>query len=263
MTRAEQDAGDWSDAPTPDLVVAQTLRAHSSALIDVGAGRFRIGRAPPGDFVVIPPGFATTFLLDAPHAIQMLAIPYTRLLDLAGSESGLSRDGDFGQVHAALHRDIEVSCLLDRLWTEGSSRHPHGALWADGALLQLAAALLRLRDGRPRLQKGGLAPWQQRRVTEYLADQLTEDVSLEKLAGVAGLSTFHFARAFRQSMGLPPHAYLRRLRVERAKALLSSTDLSVGDIAASTGYDTPQAFARMFRAEVGTSPSAYRRERRG
>jgi len=106
----------------------------------------------------------------------------------------------------------------------------------------------------------GLAKWQERRAAEYLADNLAEDVSLEILAGVAGLSTFHFARMFKQSTGLPPHAYLRRLRSERAKELLATTKLSVGEIATVVGYETPQAFARMFRAETGASPSEYRRE---
>jgi AraC-like DNA-binding protein len=52
------------------------------------------------------------------------------------------------------------------------------------------------------------------------------------------------------------------LRCEKAQELLLATDLSIGDVAAAVGYETPQAFARMFRAEVGASPSDWRRERR-
>lgn len=95
---------------------------------------------------------------------------------------------------------------------------------------------------------------------EYMSTHLAEDVSLTSLASIARLSNFHFARCFKTSVGVPPHAYLRRLRCQRAKSLLVQTQLPIGEIAAEVGYETPQAFARMFRSEVGTSPSEYRRD---
>jgi AraC-like DNA-binding protein len=110
--------------------------------------------------------------------------------------------------------------------------------------------------------KGGLTPWQERRAIEYLADNMARDVALGALANATGLSIFHFARMFKLATGLPPHACQRRLRSEKAKQLLAETYLSVGQIAEAVGYETPQAFARMFRAEVGASPSDYRRQRR-
>ena len=126
----------------------------------------------------------------------------------------------------------------------------------------LAMRLLKI-DDQPAVSqsRGGLAPWQQRRATEYLADHLSASVGLADIARTAGLSAFHFARMFKQSTGSPPHAYQRRLRCEKAKELLASTDLIISEIAVAVGYETPQAFARMFRADVGVSPSEYRRER--
>ncbi|HEV2605587.1 MAG TPA: AraC family transcriptional regulator [Microvirga sp.] len=110
--------------------------------------------------------------------------------------------------------------------------------------------------------QGVLAPWQQRRATEYLADNIADDVRLATLAGVGGLSTFHFGLQFKRSTGQPPHAYLRRVRCEKAKALLTGTDLPITEIAVQVGYETSRSFARMFRAEVGANPNQYRRERR-
>ena len=73
------------------------------------------------------------------------------------------------------------------------------------------------------------------------------------------ISPFHFARMFKQTIGVPPHAYQRRARCEKAQELLLNSDLSIIEIAGIVGYETPQAFARMFRAEIGQSPSAWRR----
>jgi len=179
-------------------------------------------------------------------------------MDLADSRAS------FGKLHAGVQQSPFLHALGRAMWAEASGASAHGALFVDLSLELLLLSLRRLADeaAPSPLSRGGLASWQERRTTEFLASHLHEDVSLNQLADVAGLSSFHFARQFKQSTGLPPHAYLRRLRCERAKELLAGTGLSVGEIAAAVGYETPQAFARMFRAEVGTSPSEYRRERR-
>jgi AraC family transcriptional regulator len=89
--------------------------------------------------------------------------------------------------------------------------------------------------------------------------ELMQDVSLTELAAIANLSPFYFARAFKQTTGLPPHHFQQRVRIERAKDLLTSTQLSVTDIALRVGYGSSQALARVFRGNVGTTPVEYRR----
>lgn len=261
MILARQDAGDWSDAPVPDLVVSSTVRCHGPATVDVGGGRFRISHAPPGDFVVIPPGYATTFLVDSPHAIRIFGVPYARLLALAGHEAGLPPDGDFGVLHRGLHRDRETLGLLERLWAEGARGARHGGLWADGLVLQVTARLLHLsgRDGLPR-PRGGLAPWQVRRVAEHVEAHLAEDISLAELARLVGLSPNHFCTAFRISLGDPPHRYLARRRMARARELLADSRLSVTNVALAVGFGSSAHFATAFKAHVGSTPTAYRRE---
>ena len=110
--------------------------------------------------------------------------------------------------------------------------------------------------------KGGLAPWQAARVRELLGDAITDQPTLGTLATEVGLSPFHFARAFHASMGMPPHRYLIELRIERARRLLEDSNLSITEISAEVGYDDPGYLARLFRKHVGTTPTAYRRERR-
>jgi transcriptional regulator GlxA family with amidase domain len=107
--------------------------------------------------------------------------------------------------------------------------------------------------------RGGLAPAQVRRAIEAMEASLAAGVSLAELAATAGLSTPHFCRAFRQSTGLPPHRYQIALRIERAQQRLALGRESVADVAAAVGYGDPAYFSRLFRDQVGVSPSAWRR----
>jgi len=260
MMLAEQAAGDFPDAPTPDLVVSALIHRPLCSLVDLGAGRFRDRHFAAGDMLVVPPGVHTRFTADQPHTIRIIAIPYGGLRELGGP--GLPADGDFGHLHTRAQRDRELSELLNRMWLEPERDAAHAALWFDGTLLQLAASLLRLRDGAAPPAVGGLAPWQERRVMDHMRAHLAEKLTLGMLAELSGLSPFHFARAFKRSTGQPPHACLRALRTERARLLLETTTSSIVEIALEVGYDSSQALARAFRREVGVSPTTYRRERR-
>jgi AraC family transcriptional regulator len=75
---------------------------------------------------------------------------------------------------------------------------------------------------------------------------------------VAGIGYFHFFKAFRQSMGVSPNQYLLERRVERAKALLARTELSIADIALRVGFSRQSHFATTFRRLAGTTPRVYR-----
>ena len=85
-----------------------------------------------------------------------------------------------------------------------------------------------------------------------------EQLTLESLARVAGLSVHHFARAFRQSTGEPPHQYLLRRRIERATEMLKQPHLPLSEIALAVGFSDHSHFARHFRRLVGMSPGAAR-----
>jgi AraC family transcriptional regulator len=108
-------------------------------------------------------------------------------------------------------------------------------------------------------ERGGLPPAILRRVCEYMVSRLDDDVSLSEVASISGLSPGHFAFAFKQSMGIAPHAWLRRERVDTAKTLLRNRDLSVAAIATSVGFANQSAFGVAFRKETGLTPTAWRR----
>ena len=114
----------------------------------------------------------------------------------------------------------------------------------------------------PRPRRGGLAPWQQKRAKDILAAHLDGDLSLTSLARQCGLSTAHFSRAFRQSVGVPPHQWLMQRRVDHARELLASSPLSLSDIALACGFAGQSHFTRVFTRRVGLSPGAWRRQLR-
>jgi AraC family transcriptional regulator len=89
--------------------------------------------------------------------------------------------------------------------------------------------------------------------------RLSEDISLDELATEAQLSPYHFARMFKQSVGVPPRVYLTVLRIEKACELLEKTDLSVTEIALEVGYSSNQVLARVFLQHQHMSPTDYRR----
>jgi len=106
--------------------------------------------------------------------------------------------------------------------------------------------------------RGGLPPHALRRVCEFIEAHVAENISIQVLATIAGLSMYHFARAFKQSKGLTPHSYLVQCRVQRAQDLLAATDLPLSEVALASGFADQSHCARRFREHVGVTPGHYR-----
>jgi len=113
----------------------------------------------------------------------------------------------------------------------------------------------------PKLIRGGLAPWQIRRVTTHIETNLDAAITTKDLAMLARLSSFHFCRAFRDSFGESPHGYVTRRRIERAQGLMLTTNASLGQIAADCGFTDQPHLSNLFRRFVGESPGVWRRAR--
>lgn len=111
-------------------------------------------------------------------------------------------------------------------------------------------------DGR-----AGLAPWQVDRAVRLLLGDSAQDNSVEQLAAQCGLSRSHFGRAFKASMGLPPHRWLTHFRIARAQEMLAGR-ASIAEIALNCGFADQSHLTRVFNAITGCSPAAWRRQRR-
>lgn len=133
-----------------------------------------------------------------------------------------------------------------------------------GLLAVLELGRLQTSSGLPGMSgPGGLSAAQAKLVRDYIHENLQSPLSLSELANLAGLSRFHFARGFKRSFGVSPHAYVLTARIDRAKSLLSGPHLPLAGIAGLVGFKRPDRFSTAFRKAVGCSPSRYRRSRLG
>ena len=110
--------------------------------------------------------------------------------------------------------------------------------------------------------RGGLAPWQLKRVTEYVSANISRTIRTQDLAAVSRLSSGYFSYAFRRSTGQSPYAHVLHRRIEHAKQLMLQTDNPLSQIALDCGLTDQPHFTRLFRRIVGNTPATWRRQRR-
>jgi AraC-like DNA-binding protein len=156
----------------------------------------------------------------------------------------------------------------DRIWTlvrllseSVNDPDPSAQLYGDGLTAAITARLF-ADPSAANIGAKGLAPWQLRRVVEYLNAHLPERVDLAHLATLAGLSTSHFSRAFKASTGMAPYRWQLDARIRRAQTLLIDTRASLDQVAEMTGFADSEHFGRTFRKITGATPAAWRRDRK-
>jgi AraC family transcriptional regulator len=176
-------------------------------------------------------------------------------------EANAPRIGDLSYKPGVGVNDVTISSLGNLL--QPALGHPDQAnrLFVDHVLLAFGVHVAQTYGGmRPvsRPVRGGLAPWQERRAKEMIAANLG-GVTVKELARECALSTFHFSRAFRRSVGVAPHTWLNEQRIVLSKEKLRNERRSLADVAAECGFCDQSHFTRHFTRIVGVSPGAWRR----
>jgi len=219
------------------------------------------GTVALGSVTVVPAGAAFSWHTVGPIEYAHLYIAPRRL------ERTICDTFDREPRHVALvprigWRDPLVSALLATMLDSGLDSNPDARLaresWFEALLTRLVLAGSTLEPASPR-RRSALAPRTLARLKAHIEANLATNVTLDDLATVAGLSRFHLCRAFRESTGLPPHAWLTRARLKAARRLLRNSELSIADVARQCGFASPNQFATTFRKGLGVTPSAFRR----
>ncbi len=162
-----------------------------------------------------------------------------------------------------LGRDRVMEAVLTRLGLEAQNDAPSGQLYAESACEFLAHHIVHAYSSlstHPRRVRGGLTGRGLKVVLDYIEASLALPITLRRLAELARVSPRHFERAFRQSVGVPPHAYVMGKRVAAAQQLLlSEPTISVEEIATRVGFSSSSHLASAFRRHTGCSPTTFRR----
>jgi AraC family transcriptional regulator len=198
--------------------------------------------------------------------IQPAALPFSFRVRMTARWCGIVLDPD--AVTAILGRppaiepaigleDPVLAALLEAIAAEVLRGGSSGARFAEAMLLAVATQLGRL-FGTERQVRGGVAGRALRLVTDFVDAHLERELGVADLAAQVGLSTAHFARAFKESTGLTPQRFVMRRRLERARRFLADTELAIGDIAAACGFYDQAHLARLFKQRYGESPRDFR-----
>ncbi len=159
--------------------------------------------------------------------------------------------------------DPPLNLLMEQLNVE-LMRRQASPLYVQGIAQAIAIHLARNHAemvGEPQSGSPALPGFKLRQVTDWMAENLSNDLNLDRMAARAGISKFHFHRLFKTAMGTTPSRYHATLRIESACRLLRETKMSIIEVGMEVGYPNPSHFAQLFRKETGSSPSEYRRLR--
>lgn len=214
----------------------------------VNPGEVHTGEGGSGD------GWAYRNLYVGPDALRAVA-----------REAGLAGDGSAGDGLPAFAAPAIDDPALARalLAAHRAAEASPVRLERDGLLLDALVGLVRRHASGPvRAPAPGREPAAVRAARDLVGDRYADDLPLAALAAAAGLSPYHFARVFRAAVGLPPHAYLLGVRVERARQALAS-GVPVARAALDAGFADQAHLTRRFKATLGVTPGAYRRAVRG
>ena len=262
---ADSSAAPWQGAFFTDLVAAE------HGVVDHGHQRFCFQRT------LVPFRFRKA---GAPHHAWSTELPGLRLW-APGDEQRFEWSGGGarqflfvqpGHVETLLEKPWRTlrqgaplllgpsaAALMDAMRMDILENSPAGAVAGD----LLVAALLshvRPREGAPAVAAGGLPPAARRRVLECIEARLDTPLTLAELAQEAGVSVRHFSRAFSATTGMPPHQYILRQRVERARVLVSQ-GVPLAAVAQQVGFSDQSQLSRTFRRFTGRSPTAFRSQR--
>ena len=232
-----------------------------------GAGFRQEAMPNTGAIWLSPAGVGKAIAITAPIPQTMHLYLPIALFDRLNDDINLPAAPAYSIRHAVGISDDVIDQIGRSILSELTVETAASRIYVEAASLTLAARLL-----QKHCDSGACAPTESsahsldhmrlRRVLDYIAANIGDDISLANLAGIAGYSTFHFARKFTLAMGVPPHRYISRIRLENAMAQLAAGKLPLAEIALNAHFSSQASFTRAFHRAAGMTPKEYRRRRR-
>lgn len=221
---------------------------HFDALV----GDRRVRRTmPPGSLWIQPAGQAFSFDVTERAVWCGAIVQPGRLKALVGADAAV--EPVIGLLDDTLGPAMQALCA--EVLRGGTS----GPRFAEGMLTVVGTQLLRLFGEARAAPRGGITGRQRRIVTDHVDAHLTDPIAVADLARLLGLSEAHFARAFKQTVGLSPHRFVRERRLARARRMLADTHDPIAQVAVACGFADQAHFSRAFSQAFGESPSAVRK----
>jgi AraC family transcriptional regulator len=255
-----QASSEWTMPPLANHCIVVQLGPSVAVTARIGDQNFEQS-LEPGAITIVPAGLSVDWQQEdtASHTLHLYLNP--QFLRTTAE----SIDVDYSQISIAPQfgiRDEHIHHIGMSLRHELKDSNVIARLYADSLAKVLAMQLVRRYSYLKDLQtsRGGMAPRKLRKAIEFINNNLDQEqtVTVSALAEAVQMSYFHFSRAFKQSMGSSPYAYMTEQRIARAKKLLSETDLPIVDIALRAGFANQSHFTTTFGKLVWTTPKAFR-----
>jgi AraC family transcriptional regulator len=232
---------------------------------ELGTERWRrIEMVEPGDLHLVGaggPGYEVRWQSQSHTPLELVHVHLAPALTASvAREHGADLAGREIKPHVG--RDLLLERLARTLAAAVAAPRASDGAFADATAELFALHLLREHASRPlpvARARGGLPAGKLRRVQELIAAELAGTVRLAQLAAAVGLSTYHFARAFKLTTGETPHSYIGRRRIEEARRLLRETRLPIAEIAVRVGFSSQAHLTTRFREVTGVTPARFRR----
>jgi len=229
-----------------------------------GAGFCQEATPKTGAIWLSPAGVGKEIVITAPIPQTMHLYLPTTLFDRLKDDFNLPAAPAHSIRHAVGISDDVIDQIGRSMLAEIDAESVASRLYVEAASLTLAARLL-----QKHCDSGACAPIDSpahrldsvrlRRVLDYVADNIKADITLLDLAGIAGYSPFHFARKFTLAMGISPHRYISRIRLESAMSELAAGKLPLAQIALNAQFSSQASFTRAFHRAIGMTPKKYQR----
>jgi AraC family transcriptional regulator len=221
--------------------------------------------AAPSGLVSMLPFEGAQWRFEQPVSFVQFHLPFELMGMVCASLFGRELTHDHLKMPADV-LDAELCRRLDRLRHRASLIEPTNLLLDSWALILAETFLRRLSSHGERNGRGSFGKLPARgiaRVVDHIEDGIDQDLRLPSLAAVAGMSVYHFARRFQETVGISPYSYVLVRRIERARALLRRRDERLIDIALACGFSSQSHLTTVFRQCLGVTPGEYRRRVQG